>query len=72
LAGRDDRPKRENALQRMFRETSGELRKVSWPTRQEAINMTIVVIVVMVITAMFFWLVDLGAARLIALAVGTS
>jgi len=72
LAGRDDRPKRENALQRMFRETLGELRKVSWPTRQEATNLTIVVIVVMTAVAIFLWLIDLGAARLIALAVGTS
>ena len=72
MAGRDDRPKRENALQRMFRETLGELRKVSWPTRQEATNLTIVVIVVMTAVAIFLWLIDLGAARLIALAVGTS
>jgi len=72
LAGKDEKTKRENAIQRMFRETVGELRKVSWPTREEATNMTIIVIVVMVITAVFFWLIDLGAARLIALAVGNS
>ncbi len=70
MAGRDDKPRRENAVQRFFRETSGELRKVSWPTRQEATNLTIVVIVVMVAVAMFLWLIDLGATRLIALAVG--
>ena len=72
MAGKDEKTKRENAIQRMFRETVGELRKVSWPTREEATNMTIIVIVVMVITAVFFWLIDLGAARLIALAVGNS
>jgi preprotein translocase subunit SecE len=71
LAGRDDKPKRENALQRTFRETVGELRKVSWPTRQEATNMTIIVIVVMTTMAIFFWLIDLGAAKLISIAVGT-
>ena len=70
LAGRDEKPKRENALQRTTHETVGELRKVSWPTRQEATNMTIIVIVVMTAMAIFFWLIDLGAAKLISLAVG--
>jgi preprotein translocase subunit SecE len=70
VAGRDDKPKRENVLQRLFRETIGELKKVSWPTRQEALNMTIVVIVVMTGVAVFLWLIDLGASRLIALAIG--
>ncbi len=36
-----------------FRETIGELRKVSWPTRQEAIKLTWIVIVVMVVMALF-------------------
>jgi preprotein translocase subunit SecE len=40
-----------NAIQRYWRETSGELRKVSWPSRQEAIGLTQVVLFVMVITA---------------------
>ena len=35
-----------NRLQRYFRETIGELRKVTWPTRQEAINLTIIVLIV--------------------------
>ena len=36
-----------------YRETIGELKKVSWPTRSEAINLTKVVIVVMTIMAIF-------------------
>ncbi len=35
-----------NRLQRYFRETIGELKKVTWPTRQEAINLTIIVLIV--------------------------
>jgi preprotein translocase subunit SecE len=38
-------------VQRFFQETVGELRKVSWPTRQEAIRLTEVVIIVIVIMA---------------------
>lgn len=52
---------------RFVRETIGELRKVSWPTRQEAINMTAIVLVVMVFMAIFLWLVDLGGTALLDL-----
>jgi preprotein translocase subunit SecE len=38
--------KQENAIVRYLRETWFELRKVSWPTRKEAVNLTIIVIVV--------------------------
>jgi preprotein translocase subunit SecE len=40
-----------NAIQRLFRETIAELRKVSWPTRQEALALTRIVLIVMVIMA---------------------
>jgi preprotein translocase subunit SecE len=41
-----------NRIQRWFRETISELRRVSWPTPQEAINLTRIVIIVMVISAL--------------------
>ncbi len=36
--------KREGGLQRWLRETRAELRKVTWPTREEALRLTYVVI----------------------------
>jgi len=33
-------------VQKFFQETVGELRKVSWPSRQEAIRLTEIVIIV--------------------------
>ena len=36
-----------NAIQKYLNETVGELRKVSWPTSQEATNLTIIVLVVL-------------------------
>ena len=42
-----------NGLRRWFNETIGELRKVKWPTRKEAINLTIVVLVVSIAMAFF-------------------
>jgi preprotein translocase subunit SecE len=56
-----------NAIQRYFRETIGELRKVNWPTRKEATNLTIVVIIVVTVMGAFLGLLDLLFARLFAL-----
>jgi preprotein translocase subunit SecE len=38
-------------IQRFFQETIGELRKVSWPSRQEAIRLTEIVIIVIAVMA---------------------
>jgi len=70
VAGKDEKKKKENRIRRFFRETTGELRKVTWPTRQEATNLTIIVLIVMVAMSIFLWLVDLGATELLALAIG--
>jgi len=70
VAGRDEKTKRENALQRFFRETIGELRRVHWPTWPEARRLTIIVIFVLIIMALFLGLVDWGASQLLALILG--
>ncbi len=61
--------KKPNAIVRYFRETSGELRKVTWPTRQEARRLTTVVVVVVTIMSALLGLFDFGFARLIGLLV---
>ena len=35
-----------NGIKQFLRETVGELRKVSWPTRKEALNLTWIVLLV--------------------------
>jgi preprotein translocase subunit SecE len=60
----------ENVVQRYFRETTGELRKVNWPTRAEAIRLTELVLVVMVFVGLFLWLVDFASGKLINLVLG--
>jgi preprotein translocase subunit SecE len=47
-----------NAIQRYINETVGELRKVSWPTRKEATNLTMVVIAVTFAMSVFLGLLD--------------
>jgi preprotein translocase subunit SecE len=59
--------KKPNWLQARYRETTGELRRVTWPTRREALNMTGIVLLVLFVMAIFLGLVDFAAARLISL-----
>jgi len=62
--------KEPNIVQRYYRETIGELRKVSWPTRQEAINMTILVVIVLVVMTIFLGTVDAIAAAFVTWVIG--
>ena len=68
----DNKPvvKKPNKIQKWWRETVGELRKVTWPTKEEAIKMTKIVIVVVVATAIFLGVVDFIFSRLIGLLLG--
>ena len=44
---------------RFVLESRVELRKVFWPTRQETLTTTMVVLVFVAIASLFFWLLDL-------------
>ncbi len=57
--------KRKNVFVRWWRETVGELRKVTWPTRQEAWHLTRIVIVVMMIMSAFLFILDFVFSKLI-------
>ena len=52
-------------IQEFTREVLAEFRKVTWPTRQELVNSTVVVIVVTVVLAFFLGAVDIGLARVV-------
>jgi preprotein translocase subunit SecE len=63
--------KKQNAIQRFTRETVGELRKVSWPTRQEAWQLTLVVLVVLAFMSVFLGIIVDGiAGQLLGLLIG--
>lgn len=59
--------KRENRVVRYFKETRAELRKVTWPTRQEALNLTGIVLAVTIFMAALLGLLDFLFAKLFAL-----
>lgn len=63
-------PKKENRIARFFRETVGELRRVSWPSRKEATSLTLIVLAVMAVMGLFLGLVDFGATELLNLVLG--
>jgi len=48
----------ENAIVRYFRETYFELKKVSWPSRREAVNLTVIVILVTTFLAIVLGIID--------------
>ncbi len=60
--------KKQNPIQAYFRETIGELRKVSWPSQREVTQLTLIVLAVMVVMGLILGLTD-GGARLILNAV---
>ena len=49
---------KENRLMQYLRETRAEMRKVVWPTREEATNLTIIVVVTIIAMSAFFGVVD--------------
>ncbi len=42
-----------------------ELQKVTWPTRKETYGSTVVVIVLVLMVAVFLWVIDTGLSALI-------
>jgi preprotein translocase subunit SecE len=56
-----------STLKRLYTETVGELRKVNWPTRQEAINLTGIVLLVIIAMSALLGLLDIVFAEFFAL-----
>lgn len=62
-------PRQPNRVVRYWRETIGELRKVSWPTPKEAWRLTKIVMIVMLSTAAVLGFLDFLFSRLVGLLV---
>jgi preprotein translocase subunit SecE len=50
--------KQDNRVVHYFKETRAELKKVNWPTRNEAKNLTLIVLAVTVFMAILLWVFD--------------
>ena len=51
------------SIPQYFREVRAEMRKVAWPTRQEVINSTIVVLIAIVVMATLIFGFDYASAK---------
>lgn len=61
------RQKKENPIIKYLKETRAELRKVSWPAREEALNLTAIVMAVTVAMAVFLGVADYIFSKLFSL-----
>ena len=62
--------KKQSGITRFWRETVGELRKATWPTRQEAVNLTGIVLIVTFSMSAFLGIVDYLFSRVFAFILG--
>ena len=62
--------KKENVVIKYLKGTRAELKKVNWPSRQEATNLTLIVIAVTTFMALLLGLIDYIFAKLFELILG--
>jgi len=54
-----------NPVFKYLQEVRGELRKVTWPTREESRRLTIIVLIVTILFAIFLFVFDLGFSNIV-------
>ena len=59
-----------HAIMSFGREARAEVRKVVWPTRQETVQTTLMVVVAVIILGIFLWLVDMLLLNAVQLLTG--
>jgi preprotein translocase subunit SecE len=67
--GRSASLREENAIVRYFKDTRAELAKVTWPTREEGLRLTWVVLVVTILATIVIFSIDFLFGLLIRLLV---
>jgi preprotein translocase subunit SecE len=70
MAKAESRVKKDNFIVRYFKETRSELRKVNWPSRQEARTLTLVVLAVTVAMAALLGVLDFVFSQLLSGIIG--
>lgn len=51
-------PKEENRIVRYFRDTRAEIAKVTWPTREEGLRLSAIVLVITILATIVLFAVD--------------
>lgn len=60
-----EKKKRKNRVAKWFREMKSELKKVVWPTPKQVMQQTSIVLVIMVISAIAVYVVDMAGAYIV-------
>jgi preprotein translocase subunit SecE len=60
-----DGARQRTPLPQFLREVRSELRKVNWPSRQQIVSYTVVVLVLTLVLTTFVWGVDEGIRRIV-------
>jgi preprotein translocase subunit SecE len=55
---------RENRITKYLKEVRAEIRKVTWPSRQEVLRLSTIVVVVMIVMSAFMAIIDFAFSRL--------
>ena len=63
----DNKVAKRNSAMKFFKETKAELKKVSWPTREQLFHNTLVILAFVAITTIILSLLDVGFEKLLAL-----
>jgi preprotein translocase subunit SecE len=58
-------------VKQFFKEVAIELKKVSWPTQRETMNMTMAVIILILILGVFLFVIDSTLAALVQKIIGS-
>ena len=69
MSSTDKKERKPSKLGNWWRETIGELRRVSWPTPREAWRLTKIVLVVIVVFGLFLGVLDFAFSQLVGLIV---
>ncbi|HOE19462.1 MAG TPA: preprotein translocase subunit SecE [Spirochaetota bacterium] len=56
-----------NKIIQFVKESREELKKVSWPEKDEVSALTMVVLITVIVTSLFLWLVDSALMKIVSL-----
>ena len=70
MALKEKKPNLIQKTKNWWRQTIGELRKVTWPTREDALALTRIVLIVTVIMSAILGILDFVFSRLVSILVG--
>lgn len=60
---------KKNSAMKFFRESKAEMKKVSWPTKEQLFHNTVVILAFVAITTLILSLLDVGFEKLLSLIV---